>query len=209
MPLRAPSMRVQLAVVGVVLVGLVAVSFAGGGDGGGGTPTPGTATPPTTSPRGFPPAGEATVCRTLITTAEAEALVGRALEEAVIEPQPGQCAWPVEEGSPLDAELFFEVLPRGDGDFTAEVAALFEGLRHRLEAAPGIGDDAYFAHRLADPDLGVEEDFVEGLYVATDGVVVVLASGGRDIWAGTDDEVRARLRTALSSVLTRLDERLG
>ncbi|MBI2168521.1 MAG: hypothetical protein HYU28_03325 [Actinobacteria bacterium] len=190
------------------LVGLIVLSFTGddSGDQSSAPTTAGLATT-TSKPRGFPPAAERSVCRALITAEEVERLVGHAAKHEVIEPQNGQCAWPTDEGNPYQADLFFEVLSRGEGDFESEVSKTFEGGKFRLDAADGLGDEAYFAIRLTDPQVGITSDFVEGLYVDTGEVVIVLASGGRDIWAGTDDDVRARLRSVMVAVLDRVAER--
>lgn len=208
---RRPSLRFQLAVLGVGLVAIVVASFAADTGGSGRTQSPGLATtlPPTTRLDGFPPAGESSLCRALISTDDAEAIVGRPLRHPVIEPKTGQCAWPAEAGTPLHAELFFEVLPRSERPIEEDLASIFEGLPHRLDAETGLGDAAQFVTRLADAKLDIDEDFVEGLYVYDGEFVVILANGGNDVWIGSDDEVKDRLRTAMTRVLGRLHQLSG
>lgn len=209
---RRPSLRFQLAILGVGLVTIVVASFAADNGGSDSTASPGLATtlppalPPTTRIDGFAPAAESSVCRALIPTDDAEAVVGRSLRHPVIEPKTGQCAWPATAGTPLGAELFFEVLPRSERPIEDELASIFEGLPHRLDAEAGLGDAAYFVTRLADERVEVEEDFVEGLYVYDGDFVVIIANGGNDVWSGSDDEVKDRLRTAMTSVLGRLNQ---
>ena len=114
---RRPSVGLQMLILAGGIAALVVASFLADDDGGGSdgatSTTVGVVTT-TTGPRGFPPAQEQSVCRTLLTTEEAEALVGRRLRHPVIEPIQGNCAWPVDEGTPLDAELFLVVEERGD-----------------------------------------------------------------------------------------------
>lgn len=210
---RAPTLRVQLLLLAAVIGALVAASFAfGNGDEPPSDTTPGTAAPLTTvtsAPPGFPPASERSVCRTLLTTTEAEALVGRPLEEDVIEPRPRQCAWPLEEGTPLDAELFLVVKEREDQDLASVLRHDWEPDRFRLDPVTGLGDDAAYVVRRPDPDDPGTEEFVVGLDVHSGGLHVVLGNGARDIWDGGVDAVKVRLRAAMGRVLERIDEHLG
>lgn len=208
-------MRTQLLVLAGLIVVIVVASFVVGGDDEGPTDdaTPGTAAPlptVTTGPQGFPPAGEQSVCRTLLTTDEAEALVGRPLEEAVIEPQQGQCAWPLEEGNPRDAELFLIVLERPSEPITEALAAMWQPPeRFRFESAEAVGDDARFVVHLPDPTVDVDETFVVSLHVYTGNLHVILGNGARDIWDGGIDAVEDRLRVTMDRVLERVEDRLG
>lgn len=203
MPRRPPSLKFQLAILGLALIVLITAAFVTDGDSGRSGSGPGVATT-TTRRVGFPAALDESLCRSLITTREAEALVGRPLAHPVIEPQDGQCAWPSEQGNPLDAELFFEILPRSASDLATELGSIFKDLPHRLDPVDGLGTEAYFVVRLTAPELAIEADFVEGLYVYSADFVVILANGGRHIWEGTDDEVKARLRSAMEMVLDRV-----
>lgn len=208
-------MRVQLLVLAGLIVAVVVASFVvGGGDGDdAANTTPGTASPlptVTTGPQGFPPAAEQSVCRTLLTTEEAEALVGRPLEEAVIEPQQGQCAWPLEEGNPRDAELFLIVLERPSAPITETLAGMWQPPeRFRFEPAGAFGDDARFVVHVPDPAVDVEEAFVVSLHVYTGDLHVILGNGARDIWDGGTEAVTGRLRAAMDRVLERIEDRLG
>lgn len=192
---RRPSLRFQLVLVGVAVSAIVVMSFVG--DDGERPSAPSTS--PTTEPRGFPPAADESVCRTLITTEEAEALVGRPLEHPVIEPIANNCAWPVTEGTPLDAELFLIVELRGAGDLRTQLDDDFAGIPHRIEAVEGLGDEAALVIR-----DGPEGEFVEGLYVLTRERRIALANGGRPIWSGSDDQITPRLRLAMGQVLQRV-----
>lgn len=198
----------------MVLTGLIVAIVVGAlvaDDDGEQEATPGTAAPPATatSPttgRGFPAAGEESVCRTLVTNEEAESLVGRELGHPVIEPQERQCAWPAEEGTPLDAELFFEVLDRESGPLRDALEFLWTPPeRFRFEEAGGLGDEAAFVVRVPQP--GEErEAFVAGLHVYTGPWHVVLGNGARDIWEGTIEEVKSRLRETMERVLPRVEQ---
>ncbi len=208
-------MRVQLLVLGGLIVAVVAASFlvGGGGDGRPADTPPGTAAPiptATTGPRGFPPAEEQSVCHTLLTTEEAEALVGRPLDEAVIEPEQGQCAWPLEEGNPRDAELFLIVDERPGEPISEVLAGMWQPPeRFRFEPAETFGDDARFVLHLPDPTVDVDETFVVSLHVYARDLHVILGNGARDIWDGGIEVVEDRLRTAMDRVLERIEDRLS
>lgn len=202
-----------MLVLAGLIAALVVASFVVGGNGGSenGTATPGTAAPlptVTTAPRGFPPAGQESVCRTLLTTPEAEALVGHPLEEEVIEPSDGQCAWPLEQGTPLDAELFLVVKEREDADLSSVLRSDWDPEQFRAEPVADLGDEAAYVIRRSDAGDPGSEEFVVGLDVHTRDLHVVLGNGARDIWAGGDVEVRDRLRGAMTQVLERIETRL-
>lgn len=191
------------------LVTLIVLAFLADDGNEAAAPTTAPLATTTTVPRGFPPAPEQSVCRTLLTTEEAEALVGRPLRHPVIEPTPAQCAWPVEQGTPLDAELFFVVKEREGDDLADALGRDWPEDDFRLEPADGLGEQARFVIRRADPGAGVPEEFVEGLDVFVRDIHLVLGNGGRDIWDGGTEDVKARLRLAMALVLERVEELLG
>lgn len=211
-----------MLVLAVLIAALVAGSFlTGDGDTGdtgnnnnvGDTPGDPPGATPTTSPEGLPPAADASVCRTLLTTEEAEALVGRDLEHPVIEPIERQCAWPLEEGTPLDAELFFVLKEQQATDLLDVLRGTWDTERFRFEAVDGLGDQAFFVIRRADSgaeDVEAGTEFVEGLDVYAAGRHVVLGNGGeRPVWEGEPDEIRERLVETMRRVLDRIDETTG
>lgn len=210
---RAPTVRTQLAILAVFLVGLIVLVFVG--EDGTDPAEPGAALSPTTtvpltttSFRGFPPATDQSVCRTLLTTEEAEVLVGRDLAHEVIEPSPAQCAWPIEEGTPLDAELFLVVKERETIPLRQALRLAWSKEQFRLEPARGLGEEAFYVIRRAESGAGAGTDpFVEGVDVFVGDFHVLLGNGGEDvIWEGTIDEVKARLHLAMTAVLARMDD---
>ena len=209
---RRPSVGLQMLILAGGIAALVGASFladdAGDGSDGATATTVGVVTT-TTGPRGFPPAQEQSVCRTLLTTEEAEALVGRRLRHPVIEPIQGNCAWPVDEGTPLDAELFLVVEERGDLPLAQQLDLDFAGKPYRSRPTAGLGDEAAYVILTGASPEGGEVEFAEGLYAHARELRIVLASGGRDIWEGGVEAVSERLRTAMSHLLDRVDARLG
>ncbi len=211
-----------MLVLAALIAALVAGSFLTGDGDTGDTGDPPEATPstpppvattepgraPTTSPEGLPPAADASVCRTLLTAEEAEALVGRDLEHPVIEPIERQCAWPLEEGTPLDAELFFVLKEQQAPDLLDVLRGTWDTERFRFEAVDGLGDQAFFVIRRADSgaeDVEAGTEFVEGLDVYAAGRHVVLGNGGeRPVWEGEPDEIRERLVETMRRVLDRI-----
>ena len=205
---RRPTLRFQLALLGTGLAALVALGlYADRNDSTRPSPVPTTSLPPTSEP-GFPPAPEGSPCRDLVSTAEAERLVGASLEFPVIEPIAGNCAWPTERGNPRDAALFLILEARQEGALADHLERDFAGITHRLEPAPGVGDEALFVLRHADVEGRTGDEFVEGLHVYAGAWRVVLANGGRDIWPGSDDAVRERLAALLARVVARLEARV-
>lgn len=190
--------------LGAGLVTLVALTFYA--DSGDDRPGPAPTTP-TTEP-GFPPAGAESLCREVVTTGEVGALVGRPLVLPVIEPIPGNCAWPSERGDPRDADAYLVVEDRGERSLAEQIEHDFRDIAHRVEPVPGVGDEAFFVLRFADVEGREGDEFVEGIHVHAGPRHVVLANGGRDVWPGPVEAVKAQLAELIDPVLARLTRRL-
>jgi hypothetical protein len=170
-------------------------------------PTTGRATT-TTHPGVFPPADPDTTVCGAISQAEAERLVGHPLPNPPVQPLAGQCAWPDKPGEVV-GDLYFVVKERDPVlDLRGVLERDWEAERFRFEALPGLGDEAWYVVKRADPAEETRE-FVEGLevYGAFD-THLVLGNGGRDSWVGDGPAVRARLAALMERVLERIEARV-